>query len=52
MVVTEDSTRNKKGKRVHLNYTETKDLINKLNEFESKIEIPRIKIGERQLSRR
>ena len=49
MVKTEDLTRNKKGKRVYLNDSQTHDLMKRLNGFfESKIDIPRIKFGETQ----
>jgi CRISPR/Cas system-associated endonuclease Cas1 len=49
IVKTEDSTRNKKGKRVYLNDIQTRDLTKKLNEFfESKVEVQRIRIGEKQ----
>ncbi|MGA2572976.1 MAG: hypothetical protein ABSF36_02060 [Candidatus Methanomethylicaceae archaeon] len=45
----ETSTRNKKGKREYLNDLKTKDMMDKLNDyFESMVEIPRIKVGERQ----
>jgi CRISPR-associated protein Cas1 len=45
----ETSTRNKKGKREYLDDIKTKDIMDKLNDhFESMIEIPRIKVGERQ----
>ena len=46
---TEVSTKNKKGKRVYLNDSQTRDLTKKLNEFfESYIEIPRMRVGEKQ----
>lgn len=49
IVKTEDSTRNKKGKRVYLNDVQTRDLAKKLDEFfESYIEIPRIRVGKKQ----
>ncbi|MEM3737713.1 MAG: CRISPR-associated endonuclease Cas1 [Candidatus Bathyarchaeia archaeon] len=49
MVKTEDLTRNKRGKRVYLNDSQTHDLMEKLNGFfESKIELSRIKFGESQ----
>jgi hypothetical protein len=39
----------KKGKREYLNDVETKDFTAKLNNyFETVVEIPRIKVGERQ----
>jgi len=46
---TESVSRRRKGKREYLNNIETRDLIKKLDAFfESKIEIPRIKVGNRQ----
>jgi CRISPR/Cas system-associated endonuclease Cas1 len=46
---TEKLSIQKKGKREYLNDAETRDLTAKLNEyFESNVEIPRIKVGERQ----
>jgi len=48
-VKTERLSRNKKGKREYLNGPKTSDLMKKLNlYFESKVEIPRIKVGKRQ----
>jgi CRISPR/Cas system-associated endonuclease Cas1 len=45
----ETMTRNKKGKREYLNDLKTKDFMDQLNDyFELFVEIPRIKIGERQ----
>jgi hypothetical protein len=45
----ETSTRNKKGKREYLDDLKTKDFMDQLNDyFESMVEIPRIKVGERQ----
>jgi CRISPR-associated protein Cas1 len=45
----ETMTRNKKGKREYLNDMKTKDFMDQLNDyFESMVEIPRIKVGERQ----
>lgn len=42
-------TRKKKGKREYLNDVQTRDLIDKLDEFfESTVEIPRIKVGKQQ----
>jgi len=42
-------SRNKKGKREYLNDVQTTDLMKKLNGyFESKVDIPRIKHGNRQ----
>ena len=41
--------RKKIGKREYLNNCQTRDLMKKLNNhFESKVEIPRIKVGKRQ----
>jgi len=49
MTKTEDLTRNKKGKRVYLNETETTNLTKKLSEFfESEVEVPRIRVGKQQ----
>jgi CRISPR-associated protein Cas1 len=49
IVKTEDLTRNKKGKRVYLNDSQTRDLMRQLNKFfESIVEIPRIKVGMKQ----
>jgi len=49
IVKSENSTRTKIGKREYLNNQRTRQLIKKLNDFfESTIEIPRIKIGQRQ----
>jgi len=46
---TEDSTRNKKGKRIYLNDLQTTDLTRKLNEFfENKVKAQRIRVGDRQ----
>jgi CRISPR/Cas system-associated endonuclease Cas1 len=48
-VKTEKFSRNKKGKREYLNDYYTNELMKNLNQyFESTVEIPRIKIGERQ----
>jgi hypothetical protein len=45
----ENLTRNKKGKREYLNNPKTRDMMDQLNEyFKSMVEIPRIKVGERQ----
>jgi CRISPR-associated protein Cas1 len=45
----ESISRNKKGKREYLNDSKTSDLMRKLNDyFESEVEIPRIKHGEKQ----
>jgi len=50
IVKTEDLSRNKKGKRVYLNDAHSRDLIKKLNTFfESSIEIPRIRVGAKQM---
>ena len=49
VVKTEDLNRRKIGKRVYLNDIQTKDLMNKLNEFfESEVNIPRIRVGKKQ----
>ena len=49
IVKTEDLTRKKKGKRVYLNDKQTRDLTKKLYEFfESKVKIPRIRVGKKQ----
>ena len=49
IVKNEDLTRKKKGKRVYLNDMQTNDIMKKLNEFfESGIDVPRIRIGEKQ----
>jgi CRISPR-associated protein Cas1 len=46
---TEKASGHKKGKREYLNYVETKDFTKKLNDcFQTTVEIPRIKVGERQ----
>jgi CRISPR-associated protein Cas1 len=46
---TEKASRQKKGKREYLNDVETKDFTRKLNAyFETTVEIPRIKVGQRQ----
>jgi CRISPR-associated protein Cas1 len=46
---TERISAKKKGKREYLNDVETKDFTSKLNNFfETYIEVPRIKVGERQ----
>ena len=53
MFKTERMTAHKKGKREYLNDVETRDFTAKLNEyFETTIEIPRIKVGERQTIQR
>jgi hypothetical protein len=45
----ETLSRNKKGKREYLNDVKTRDFMDQLNDFfESFVEIPRIKVGERQ----
>lgn len=45
----EDLARDKKGKRVYLNDTQTRDLMKSMNKFfESEVEIPRIRVGDRQ----
>lgn len=49
VVKIENLSRNKKGKRIYLNDIQTEDLMKQLNVFfESKIRIPRIKVGEKQ----
>jgi CRISPR-associated protein Cas1 len=49
VVKTENQSRKKKGKREYLNDPKTSDFMRKLNGyFESKVEIPRIKHGDRQ----
>jgi hypothetical protein len=46
---TEEYSTNKKGKREHLNDSLTHSLVRDLNEyFETKVEIPRIRLGKRQ----
>jgi len=46
---TEDYSTSRKGKRQYLNETKTKNLINELNRyFETKVDIARIRRGERQ----
>jgi len=46
---TEKASGQKKGKREYLNDVETKDFTKRLNDyFETTVEIPRIKVGERQ----
>ena len=47
IVKNEEYSTNKKGKREYLNDSLTSDLVKSLNEyFESKVEIPRIRLGE------
>lgn len=42
-------SRNKKGKRVYLNDVQTRHLMKQLNKyFESKVEVPRMRVGKRQ----
>jgi hypothetical protein len=49
IVKTENQSRTKKGKREYLNDIKTRDMMDQLNDyFESMVEIPRIKVGERQ----
>jgi len=49
VIKTEDFSRRRKGKRQYLNKAMTNEFIKRLNVyFESKVEIPRIKIGRRQ----
>ena len=48
-LISEDLTRKKKSKREYLNYSETKDFMQQLNNFfESKVKVLRIKSGEKQ----
>ena len=49
VIKAEDFSRKRKGKRQYLNETMTNEFIKKLNVyFESKVEIPRMKVGKRQ----
>ena len=49
VIKSEDFSRKRKGKRQYLNEAMTNEFIQKLNAyFESKVEIPRIKVGKRQ----
>jgi CRISPR-associated protein Cas1 len=49
IVKTEDLSRNKKGKRVYLNDSQTRDLMRQLDKFfESHVEIPRMRVGKKQ----
>ena len=49
VIKAEDFSRKRKGKRQYLNETMTNEFIKRLNDyFESKVEIPRIKVGKRQ----
>jgi len=49
VIKAEDFSRKRKGKRQYLNEKMTNEFIKKLNAyFESKVEIPRIKVGKRQ----
>ena len=49
IVKTENSTRKKKGKREYLSDSKTRELMKVLNAFlDSKVDIPRIKVGYRQ----
>ena len=53
VIKSEDFSRKRKGKRQYLNETLTNEFIKRLNAyFESKVEIPRIKVGKRQTSAR
>ena len=46
---TESLSRKRKGKREYLNNIKTRDLMKQLHRyFESKVEIPRIRVGKRQ----
>ena len=50
IVKIENSTTKKVGKREYLNNKKTRELMNSLNGFfESKVDVPRIKIGNKQL---
>jgi len=49
MFKTEKMAGQKRGKREYLNDVETRDFTAKLNDyFETRVEIPRIRIGDRQ----
>ena len=49
IVKNEEYSTNKKGKREYLSDSLTSDLVRSLNEyFESKVEIPRIRLGKQQ----
>ncbi len=49
VIKTEDFSSKRKGKRQYLNETMTNEFIKKLNAyFETKVEIPRIKVGKKQ----
>lgn len=49
MMKSEDFSTNRKGKREYLNDSETQKLVKALNQyFQSKVEIPRIRMGEKQ----
>lgn len=48
-VKSEDFSTKRKGKREYLNDSQTRDLIKGLNQyFQSKVEIPRIRMGDKQ----
>jgi CRISPR/Cas system-associated endonuclease Cas1 len=49
VVKTENQSRTRKGKREYLNETKTRDFMNSLEGFfETTIDIPRIKVGNKQ----
>ena len=49
IIKTENQSRTKKGKREYLNETKTRELMNSLDGFfETTIDIPRIKVGNKQ----
>ena len=49
IVKTENLSRGKKGKREYLNDSDTNDLLKQLNQFfETRVEIPRIRVGHGQ----
>jgi CRISPR-associated protein Cas1 len=49
MVKTEELSKSKKAKRQYLNDAQTRELTNRLSRyFESSVEVPRIKVGQRQ----
>ena len=49
MVKTEKASRKRKGKREYLDDRQTRDLMKQLSGFkESRVEVPRIKVGKKQ----
>jgi len=45
----ENLSKDKKGKRVYLNDSQTRDLMKQLNQFfESYVEVPRMRVGKKQ----